>query len=79
MQNVSGKPLRCEWNSLRNGVNLLFYAENLEDPAKRAVAHALNQQCRDDFAALGRQKIEGSTSGRGVHGFDPDSARIQTA
>jgi hypothetical protein len=64
---------------LRNGVSLLFYAENLKDPATPAVAHALNQQCRDDFAALGRQKIEGSASGRGIHGFDPDSARIQTA
>ena len=79
MQNVSGKPLRCGWNLLRYGVSPLFYAENLEGPATRAAAHALNQQCRDDFAALGRQKIEGSTSGRGVHGFDPDSARIQTA
>ena len=61
---------------VRDGDNPLFYAENLEGPATRAAAHALNQQRRDDFAALGRQKIEGSTSGWGVHGFDPDSAGV---
>ena len=79
MQNVSGKPLRCGWNLLRNGVNPLFYAEKYKAFAARAIAFALNQQCRDDFAAFGGQKIEGPTGRWGVHGFDPDAARVQAA